>query len=261
MEEKEVLVDVSDRVGTMTINRPHVMNAMASHTTPKMLAAVKELSERDDVGCIVIRGAGDRVFCAGHDLKEMTQQARHGVDLHVECQIIEALANSTKPTLAAVKGYCRGGGNWVAGSCDIVVACEDATFALPQLNFSHFEVVPAAVLMRRIGRAKVMDMILTTDVIDVREAKAIGLVDRILPVEGFWDGVYELARKIASRDPQAVKAGKEALWLLADADMVKGMWMMYQAMMVYFMSAEVPRAQRLVSDHLAAVASTRSRRR
>ncbi|MBI2861895.1 MAG: enoyl-CoA hydratase/isomerase family protein [Chloroflexi bacterium] len=261
MEENPILIDVSDGVATFTINRPHAMNAMSTRVTSTLPQILGDLAQDDAVRVVVIRGAGDKAFCAGHDLKELVhvKLGREG-DVGNTARCIETIGTFPKPTIAAVKGYVRGGGNWLAASCDIVVAAEDATFALPQLNFGDFEALPGVPIMRRIGRSKLMDMLLTTDVIDAKEAKAIGLVDRLLPVEGFWEAVGELARKIASRDPQAVKAGKEALWLLVDADYARQVEMMKQARLAYEMAREPKDASQQVEHHIAAVRGSGSRR-
>ncbi|MBI2861894.1 MAG: enoyl-CoA hydratase/isomerase family protein [Chloroflexi bacterium] len=261
MEDNVILVDVSEGVAIVTINRPHAMNAFNTQTTATLPLVLDDLAKNDEVRVVVIRGAGDRAFCAGHDLKELVHTKASGrSDTQNTARLIEQIGTYPKPTIAAVKGYVRGGGNWLAASCDIVVAAEDATFALPQLNFGDFEILPGVPIMRRIGRSKLMDMILTTDVVDAKEAKAIGLADRILPVEGFWQAVGELARKIASRDPQAVKAGKEALWLLVDADYAQRVRTMKQAMMVRHMSRSAGDASQQVERHITAIRGSGSRR-
>ncbi|MBI2861910.1 MAG: enoyl-CoA hydratase/isomerase family protein [Chloroflexi bacterium] len=227
----QVAANVTGGIGQLILNRPERMNAMTNQMLADMDQALRSLAGREDVRVIVVRGAGDRAFCAGRDLKEVEQLqwTKDVSDVILMAELIEVLTVSSKPTIAAVKGYVRGWGNWLAASCDIVVACEDATFALPQINFGDFEMVPMVPIMRRIGRGKVLDMLLTADVVGASEAKEIGLVDRLLPVEGFWGAVGELAQKIADCDPQAVRAGKEALWLLTDFEVWKSLRMMTNA--------------------------------
>ncbi|MBI2862868.1 MAG: enoyl-CoA hydratase/isomerase family protein, partial [Chloroflexi bacterium] len=184
MEENIVLVDLSDGVATVTLNRPHAMNAMTTQTLATLRRILPELAQNDAAHVVVIRGAGDRAFCSGHDLKELALVRARGPedgDADNTAGTVELLGTFPKPTIAAVKGYVRGGGNWLAAGCDIVIAAEDATFGLFQLKFGDFAMVPMVPIMRRIGRSKVVDMLLSTDVIDAREAKAIGLVDRLLP--------------------------------------------------------------------------------
>ncbi|MBI2861909.1 MAG: enoyl-CoA hydratase/isomerase family protein [Chloroflexi bacterium] len=262
MEERDILLEVSDRVAWLMINRPQARNAIRSQTSIQLLGTLRELAERDDVGCVVIRGAGDVAFCAGHDLKELANRFRTGEmdEARRTGVMIQTIATHPKPTIAAVKGYVRGGGNWLAASCDIVIAAEDATFALPQINFGTFEIVPMVPIMRRVGRSKVLDLLLSADMINAREAKAIGYADRLLPVEGFWDAVRDVAQKIASRDPQAVKAGKEALNLLVDMDFTKAVRMAQQAHDLQALRREPATSSAQVERHLAGVRGSGSRK-
>ncbi|MBI2861896.1 MAG: enoyl-CoA hydratase/isomerase family protein, partial [Chloroflexi bacterium] len=127
MAEKDVLVSVSEGIATVTINRPHAMNAMTTHVTATIISSLQGLAQRDDVRVVVIRGAGDRAFCAGHDLKELAERSARGLggDTERTAGSVIAIATFPKPTIAAVRGFVRGGGNWLATSCDMVVAAED----------------------------------------------------------------------------------------------------------------------------------------
>ncbi|MBI2862656.1 MAG: enoyl-CoA hydratase/isomerase family protein [Chloroflexi bacterium] len=258
MESQEIMLDVRDRVATITINRPHAMNAFTNKNTLQMASMVRELGQRDDVGVIVLRGAGTKAFSAGHDLKEVPQLERSGdsSELYDNFSLVEAMVQSPKPTIAAVRGYVRAGANRVVAICDIVIAAEDATFGLFQINFGAFSVDSMVALLRRIGRSKALDLILTADVIGAREAKEIRLVDRIVPVGQFEEVVQETARKIVSRDPQAVKAGKEALGLLCDADFLKGARAMLNSAVLNQMQRDRVRDAARAEQHFASVRGT-----
>ncbi|MBI2862590.1 MAG: enoyl-CoA hydratase/isomerase family protein [Chloroflexi bacterium] len=254
MAEDDLLIDVKDGVATITLNRPRVLNAFIKAMTAALGGILKELEAREDVRVVIIRGAGDKAFCVGNDLREEAGETKKG-QRYTEVYVIGSLAQQIKtlkkPTIAAVRGYCRGGGNWLAASCDIVVAAEDATFALPQLNFGVFDLVSGVPMMQRIGRSKLLDIILTTDVINATEAKQIGLVDRLVPVGQFESAVNELAQKIASRDPRAVRAGKEALNLLVDTDYCKSVRTVIDALAVLLLSRESSTAAEAVERHYA----------
>ncbi|MBI2861917.1 MAG: enoyl-CoA hydratase/isomerase family protein, partial [Chloroflexi bacterium] len=208
----------------ITINRPEVRNALTRAMSKQLRAWFEEISDRDDVRVVVIRGAGDQAFCAGHDLKELASDFRTGVQEDPSipfANLCVAILSCKKPTIAAVRGYVRQAGVWISNTCDLLIAAENANFALTALRFGNFPVYVLVPIMRRIGRSKALDMLLTADVLGAAEAKQIGMVDRLVPVERFDEEVQALASKIASRDPQAVKAGKEALSLLIDADTVR----------------------------------------
>lgn len=256
-----MLLEVRDRVATITINRPQAMNAFTNQHTLQMAGMVRELGQRDDVGSIILRGAGTRAFSAGHDLKEVPQLERSGdtSELYANIGLVEAIVQCPKPTIAAVRGYVRGGANRVVAVCDIVIAAEDATFGLFQINFGAFSIDSMVGLLPRIGRSKTLDLILTAEVIGAHEAKEIGLVDRLVPVEQFDEAVQETARKIASRDPHAVKAGKEALWLLRDADFLKGARAMLNNALIHQMQRDRLGDAARAEQHLASVRGTGTR--
>ncbi|MBI2861821.1 MAG: enoyl-CoA hydratase/isomerase family protein [Chloroflexi bacterium] len=222
----EVLLEVEDGVATITINRPEVRNAITDGMARQMARWLEEMRDRDDVRVVVLRGAGDKAFSAGHDLKENAQDFSLGNRLtapRLSTRLMETLVTYPRPTIAAVRGYVRQGGVWLCSSCDIIIASDDATFALTGIARGQFPAMPVVLLMRRMGRSRAVYMVLAGEVIDAHEAKAIGLIDRLVPVGRFEEEVRELAKKLASREPQAVRAGKEALGILIDADTVKAL--------------------------------------
>lgn len=258
MAGSELLLDVKDYVATITINRPDKRNAFTGPMTVQMAQMLEELKDRDDVHVVIVRGAGDQAFSAGHDLKEVAERhRRHDYGEPMEIfELCRLLTTLPKPTIAAVRGFVRAGANWLMASCDIVIASEDATFATPQINFGTFPTLPYVSIARRMGRSKAVDMLLTADLIDAKEAKAIGYVDRLVPAEQFESALQELAQKIASRDPQAVRAGKEALMLLTDADFIRDLRTMVNANLLQAMTREAEDAAKLTEAHLRTVRGT-----
>lgn len=218
MADQDVLLQVKDYVATITLNRPEARNAITIGMVVQITKWFDDLKDRDDVRVVVLRGAGGQAFCAGHDLKELSVDAVTHSQNDYFGELCAKMVAWPKPTIAATQGYVRAAGMWLSTSCDIVMAADNATFGWPQILFGSWVAYAMVPAMRRIGRGKVVELMLTADVIDAQEAKQIGLVDRLVPVEGFEDAVQELAGKIASRDPQAVRAGKEALALLIDLD-------------------------------------------
>ncbi|MBI2861918.1 MAG: enoyl-CoA hydratase/isomerase family protein [Chloroflexi bacterium] len=263
-ERDAVLFEVKDSIGTITINRPEVRNALSRAMVKQMSAWLEEAATRDDVRVVVIRGAGDRAFCADHDLKELAAEARTGEEDDPSIPfagLCLTLLSWPKPTIAAVRGFARQAGVWLCTSCDLLVAAEDATFALTSVRFGEFPFYPMVPVMRRIGRSRALDMILSIDVVEAADAKQMGLADRLVPVERFEDAVNDLARKIASRDPQAVRAGKEALRLLVDLDTERQVRVALQwNMLAHRLQASDDRAQR-IDAHLASVRGTGPTRR
>ncbi|MBI2861382.1 MAG: enoyl-CoA hydratase/isomerase family protein [Chloroflexi bacterium] len=261
MAEQLVLVDVREGVGTVAINRPDVMNAMNFDTMAAIIASFQQLGQRDDVRVVILRGAGDKAFCAGRELTDVAYYLLHREvvrEIERTGTVIGTILTCPKPTIAAVRGYVRGGGSYLLASCDIVIAADDATLAIPQMNFGQFEIDPMVPVMRRIGRSKMLDLYLTCDVIDAVEAQGIGFFDRVVPVEQFDETVAEVARKIASRDPQAIRAGKDALDLLIDQHTMKQLKAAVNAMIVFQFSRDPKKAAAQIHKHLESVQARRS---
>ncbi|MBI2861384.1 MAG: enoyl-CoA hydratase/isomerase family protein, partial [Chloroflexi bacterium] len=224
---------------------------------------LQELQERDDVRVVVLRGAGDKAFCAGHDLKENAQSWRVGGQGggFVSVALMEVMLKYPKPTIAAVRGYVRQAGVWLSTSCDIIIAAEDANFAITGIARGYFTLQSFMPVVRRIGRSQAVYMNLVGEVIDAHEAKAIGLIDRLVPVGRFEEEVRELAKKLASRDSQAVRAGKEALAVLIDLDTIKALRVAHHASELRSMSVSGEQKAELWEAYIASVRGTGATRR
>ncbi len=211
MEYTSVLASVEEGgVGLVRLNRPP-LNALNT-TLMEELAMALEAFERDDaVRCIVITG-NERAFAAGADIKEMANATPVEMLLRDNISRWDRIRRVKKPIIAAVSGYCLGGGCEMAMACDIVIASETAQFGQPEINLG---VIPGAGgtqrLTRAIGKSKAMEMVLTSRMMSAREAEAAGLVSRVVPVEMYLVEAQKLAREIASKAPLAVRLAKEAV--------------------------------------------------
>jgi enoyl-CoA hydratase len=160
---------------------------------------------------MVITG-DERAFAAGADIKEMSGASAVEMLLNDQIGIFDGLRAIHKPVIAAVSGWCLGGGNELAMSCDLIVASETARFGQPEINLG---VIPGAGgtqrLARAVGKAIAMEMVLNNRVLTAAEALQYGLVNRLVPVECFLEEAVQLASEIAARAPLAVRLGKEAV--------------------------------------------------
>jgi len=202
----EILVEVRrDYVAVVTLNRPHVCNAVNKGMSKRMLEIIRQLESDPQVRAVVLTGAGNKAFCAGADLNDAVNLSWN----------ISAGANGfagfvytprTKPWIAAVRGYALGGGTELALACEMVVCGEHSTFGLPEV---HRSLVPAAGalyrLQRSIPKAIAMEMLLTGDPIDGKRARELGLVNRVVADEQVLDQAIGLALRIASNAPLAVQ--------------------------------------------------------
>ena len=198
----------------LTLNRPEVMNALSSELAQQLLAAVQAAGERQDVRSIVICGAGDKAFCAGTDLKqrrdltpdEKWAQSRTLWDVN------QAIWNSPKAVIAAIGGWCLGGGLELALYCDLRIAAEDARFGWPEMTLGAYPGGGGAVMLPRIvGRAKAKQMLFTARRIGAAEALALGLVERVVARAQLLDSALELAREMEATSPLGLAAVKQAI--------------------------------------------------
>ncbi len=212
MAYEHVIVEIRNRVGVITLNRPKALNALCGALMDELETALDVLEANDDIGCIVVTGS-EKAFAAGADIAEMKDMSY--MDAYKADFITrnwERLARARKPTIAAVAGFALGGGCEVALMCDIIIAAETAKFGQPEITLG---VPPGAGgtqrLARSIGKAKTMDMCLTGRMIGAEEAERAGMVARVVPADRLLDEALEAANKIAALSGPAAMMVKEAV--------------------------------------------------
>lgn len=207
----QILVEMRDRVALVRINRPETMNALNTALMIELMDALEKMDADDSVGAFVITGDA-RAFAAGADIKEMAESTSVELLLKGHISPFDRIQKISKPVIAAVSGWCLGGGNELAMSCDMIVASETARFGQPEINLG---VMPGAGgtqrLTRAVGKAIAMEMVLNNRTLTADEALRHGLVNKVLPVERYLDEALGLAQEIAARAPLAVRLGKEAV--------------------------------------------------
>ena len=217
-----VLLEEYDRgVLRLTLNRPDARNALSAALMSALLEALSRAATDPLARVVVIAGAGP-AFCAGHDLREMRADQRRETyeRLFAQCsELMLAIVRLPKPVIAEVHGVATAAGCQLVATCDLAVAAEDARFATPGVNIGLFCSTPMVALTRAIGRKAAMEMLLTGKLIDAETARAIGLVNRVVPREGLRDAVDGLVRDIAGKSALTVKIGKEAFYRQADLDL------------------------------------------
>jgi enoyl-CoA hydratase len=214
MSEAPVLYEVADHVATLTLNRPQVRNAMNTALREAMLEHITALAVNDDVRVIVIKGAGDKAFSAGADIREFVEplvptqfrEQRRRIDFR------QVMDRCPQPIIAAIRGVALGGGLELALACDIRIAGDDAQLGLTEVNLA---IIPGGGgtqrLPRLIGRGKALEMILTGARIGAVEALRLGLVERVVPAAEVLTAANDLARELAGRAPVALRYAKEAV--------------------------------------------------
>jgi len=206
-----VLKEKIDSVGLVRLNRPQVLNALNSHLLDALMDTLIELDEDPQVRAIVVTG-NDRAFAAGADIKEMADASAVEIFLRDHVSHFDRIRQVKIPVIAAVSGYCLGGGCELALSCDMIVASETARFGQPEITIG---VIPGAGgtqrLPRVVGKVLAMEMILNNRMLTAQEALHYGLVNRVVPLDIYLQEALDLAAQIAGRAPLAVRLAKEAI--------------------------------------------------
>jgi enoyl-CoA hydratase len=209
--EPNVLVERDGRVGIVLMNRPKQLNALSGELMDAVVGALSDLDADGDVRAIVL-GGNERAFAAGADIGELSAGTPVSLYENRRLDKWDAIRKVRTPIVAAVSGFCLGGGCELAMLCDLVVASETAKFGQPEINLG---VLPGAGgtqrLTRAVGKALAMDMILTGRMLSAQEALAYGLVARIVAREAWLDEAKRAAGEIAAKGPIAVRLAKEAI--------------------------------------------------
>jgi enoyl-CoA hydratase len=211
MEYTAILTETHGRVGLIRLNRPQLRNALDSVLMNEVAQALEAFDASPEVGAIVVTGDA-RAFASGADIKEMADESAIGMFTAGRITQWDRIRKVKKPVIAAVSGWCLGGGNELAMACDMIVASETAKFGQPEINLG---VIPGAGGTQRIaraaGKAIAMEMVLNGRILTADEAHRYGLVNKVVPEEAYLDEALKLAGEIAVRAPLAVRLGKEAV--------------------------------------------------
>jgi enoyl-CoA hydratase len=211
MPYEMILTETRARVGLITLNRPKAMNALNNQLMRELMDALEAFDKNDEVGAMVITG-NEKAFAAGADIKEMANKSIEQMMDTDHIAVFGRIRTIQKPVIAAVSGWALGGGCEIALSCDMIVASESAIFGQPEINIG---VMPGAGgtqrLARAVGKALAMEMILNDRRLSAQEAYQFGMLNRVVPVEGYLEAALKLAEEIASRAPVAVRAAKKMI--------------------------------------------------
>jgi enoyl-CoA hydratase/carnithine racemase len=221
MAYQSLLYEVADGAARITINRPDRRNALSWSLVRELRDAFATAKADPEAHVCVLTGSGERAFCAGADLDEMTGSADY-VGLHDSRGELAALFRDLyalgKPTIARVRGYALAGGFGLALACDLVVAADDAVFGVPEVDvglWPHMVTVP---LIRSMPPKVALELMLTGRRVDAAEAQRIGFVSRVVPVADLDQQVDELAATLAAKSPAVVKLGRDAFYAVWDQD-------------------------------------------
>jgi enoyl-CoA hydratase len=210
-------------VGIVKLNRPSALNALSGALLKELLQALDDFESDSDIRAIIVTG-GDKIFSAGADIKEMMNMSSIDALKIGNLDYFDDIQKISKPIIAAITGYCLGGGLELAMACDILIAGENARFGQPEINIG---VIPGAGgtqrLTRAIGKYKAMDLILTGRQISAEEAFDFGLLSRVVPDESVLVQAKRVALEIAGKSPLASRTAKDCVAKSSDMTLSDGL--------------------------------------
>jgi enoyl-CoA hydratase/carnithine racemase len=221
-----VIYEKSENVAYITLNRTQVLNVYNLQMRDELYQILCAIKDDDEVKVAILKGAGNKAFCAGADLSEFLTAPSPIIARRVrwERDIWGLFLSLPQPLIGALHGYILGSGMEMALCCDLRIASEDAKFGLPETGLG---IIPAAgatqTLPRVVGRAKAMEMLLTADRIDAREAYDVGLVNKVVPRAQLLATAQEMAREIISYSHGAVRYAKQAVVRGLDLPLAEGL--------------------------------------
>tara|TARA_Y100001935_G_scaffold72778_1_gene60724 strand:- start:424 stop:1236 length:813 start_codon:yes stop_codon:yes gene_type:complete len=220
-EDKMSLVERIDdgAISRLLLNQPSRLNVLSDDLLNTLQEELSSVGKSKNIRCLIISGAGNG-FCAGHDLKEMTNKRQNpdgGVayfrDLFVRCsKMMTTIRSLPQPVIAQVHGIATAAGCQLVASCDLAVADDSARFGVNGVNIGLFCSTPMVALTRAVGRKRAFEMLVTGQFIEAKEAKEIGLINKISKIGQLEKTTDELALQITSKLGDAVKIGKEAFY-------------------------------------------------
>jgi enoyl-CoA hydratase len=218
-----IVTEIRGAVGLICLDRPKALNALSEALIRELSAALDTFEADTNIGAIIITGS-DKAFAAGADIKEMARLGSIEAFRTNHAAALERVARSRKPVIAAVAGYCLGGGCELALMCDIVIAADTAKFGQPEITLGIMPGMGGTQrLPRAIGKAKAMDLILTGRMMDAVEAERAGLVARVVPAAGLIEEAVAIGTKIAGFSQPIVMMAKEAVNRAFEAPLSEGL--------------------------------------
>lgn len=221
-----VVYEKKGNIAYVTLNRPQVLNIYNIQMRDDLYQTLSAIRDDSEVRVTILKGAGEKAFCAGADLSEFLTAPSpvRARQMRWERDVWGLFLSIPQPLIAAVHGYVLGSGIEIALCCDIRIASDDTRFGLPEVGLG---IIPAAggtqTLPRLLGNGKALEMLLTNSWISGREAYRVGLVEHVVPREKLLQTAEAMANKVASYDPNAVRGAKQAVLRGLDLPLEQGM--------------------------------------
>lgn len=221
---KYMVLERDEEIGIILINRPEVLNALDAAGWEELRVNLAECENDPSIRVVIVTGAGEKAFVAGANIKAMTERSMIATLEGQVSGILKGIAKMSKPVIAAVNGFAFGGGCELAMACDVRIASENAKLGQTEINVG---ILPGGGgtqrLTRLVGVGKALEMILTGAVVSAQEAKEIGLVNKVVPLESLMDEAKKMAKKMSSKSPITLRLAKIAILDGADTNFDAGL--------------------------------------
>lgn len=239
-----ITIEVKDKVATITLSREERRNAISSTMMTELLDAIRKYDDDQNTVAIVLTGAGSKVFCAGADFGESMGATASFLDRHEEqrkfAELFKIIKGLKKPLLGRINGHALGGGLGLACACDIVIAADDCRFGTPEINVGLFPYVIMATLLRFTSAPKrLLEMMLTGESVDAKEAQQLGLVNYAVPREQLDAKVDEITKKIVNKSPAILRLGRRAFYTMRDMEYEKALEYLASMLAINTMAEDV----------------------
>ena len=210
-----LLKEKKNKVLYLTLNRPESRNALNSELIKELIDSFNLAEEDDNINVVVIRGYGDKAFCAGADLKELKESIDKGINsvrgyFNLYAKLISTISRFSKVSISGVSGYALAGGCGLAVACDITLADKTAKFGIPEINIGMWGMIISAPILKNVVPKKAWELFLTGKVIDADYAYSIGLITRV--IQDLNSELDLLAQEIANKNINTIKLAKQAFW-------------------------------------------------
>ncbi|HEX6538542.1 MAG TPA: enoyl-CoA hydratase/isomerase family protein [Candidatus Dormibacteraeota bacterium] len=215
MDLQDVAYDVSDRVATITLNRPERRNAVGPEMLRELLAVFERAKHDPDVHVVLLTGAGDKAFSAGADLGEMSADAtetRRHEERGLFVELFLAMQRLGKPIVGCINGHALAGGFGIALSCDLLVAADTAQFGTPEIRVGLWPMMIMSIVVRNMGPKRALELFMTGERIDAHTAHEWGVVNRVAPAGEVRAQALELARQLTRWSPLVMRLGRSAFY-------------------------------------------------
>ncbi|PIR16227.1 MAG: hypothetical protein COV46_09130 [Deltaproteobacteria bacterium CG11_big_fil_rev_8_21_14_0_20_49_13] len=226
MQYQNILTEVSDRVGIITVNRPKALNALNPETIKELEQAVKNLDSDKNIRVIIITGSGEKAFVAGADITEFPKMGKGAAErfAHAGHDLMKMIEGAGKPVIAAVNGFALGGGTELALACDFIYASENAVFGLPEVALGLFPGFGGTQRLNKyVSLGMTRELIFTGRKIKAQEAREIGLVNRVVPLNDLMNEVLKCAGEMIANSPNAISLVKDVINRGATGPLIEGL--------------------------------------